>query len=117
MSERFLDKLFQAFEDTAVEQQQAAPIVTPADGDDYTYTPIPPKSTTSVAMLVTDKGKAPVPLMVENASDNVLWSDIDTPLTYAALVKTVYRLQNEVAGLAAQVVELRERLERWEADS
>lgn len=38
-------------------------------------------------------------------------------LTYAALVRTVYRLQNEIAGLAAQVVELRERLDRQEADS
>ena len=39
------------------------------------------------------------------------------PLTYAALVRTVYRLQDEVAALAGQVVELRERLEKWTADS
>ena len=49
--------------------------------------------------------------------DDMTWNDTDTPLTYAALVRTVYRLQNEVAGLAAQVVELRERMEKWTADS
>lgn len=80
MSERFLDKVFQAFEDVAVQQEQSAPIV-PADGDDMT------------------------------------WNETDGPLTYAALVRTVYRLQNEVAGLAAQVVELRDELRKWTADS
>ena len=80
MSERFLDKVFQAFEDVAVQQEQSAPIV-PADGDDMT------------------------------------WNETDGPLTYAALVRMVYRLQNEVAGLAAQVVELRERMDKNEADS
>lgn len=78
MSERFLDKVFQAFEDVAVQQEQSAPIV-PADGDDMTWN--------------------------------------EEPLTYAALVRTVYRLQNELHGLAAQVVELRERLDMQEADS
>ena len=48
--------------------------------------------------------------------DDYTWND-DSPLTYAALVRTVYRLQDEVAALAAQVVELREQLERWTADS
>jgi hypothetical protein len=79
MSERFLDKIFQAFEDVAVQQEQSAPIV-PADGDDMT------------------------------------WNETDEPLTYAALVRTVYRLQNEMAGLAAQVVELRERLKREQGE-
>ena len=88
----------------------------PADGDDYTFHPIPPKSTTSVVMNVTNKGRA-YPFLVENVSDNVDWNDTDTPLTYAALVRTVYRLQDEVHGLAAQVVELRERMEKWTADS
>jgi len=41
----------------------------------------------------------------------------ETPLTYAALVRTVWNLQNEMHGLAAQVVELRERLEQWDGDS
>lgn len=53
------------------------PVMTPADGDDYTW------STAN-----------------------------ETPLTYAALVRTVWNLQNEMHGLAAQVVELRERLEQ-----
>ena len=86
MSERFLDKIFQAFEDVAVQQEQSAPIV-PADGDDYTYKP---------------------PLIPAQ------W----VPVTeYQQLVRTVYRLQNEMAGLAAQVVELRERMDKNEADS
>lgn len=86
MSERFLDKIFQAFEDVAVQQEQSAPIV-PADGDDYTYKP---------------------PLIPAQ------W----VPVTeYRQLVRTVYRLQNEMAGLAAQVVELRERMDKNEADS
>ena len=48
--------------------------------------------------------------------DDMTW-DNDEPLTYAALVRTVYRLQDEVAALAGQVVELRERMEKWTADS
>jgi hypothetical protein len=39
------------------------------------------------------------------------------PLTYAALVATVYRLQDEVYALAAQVVELREKVQAWKGDS
>ena len=105
MSERFLDKLFQAFEDTAVEQQQAAPIVTPVDGDDMTWEEGTLSKDTAIAS--------------ESALSKVWANDDfdDSPLTYAALVKTVYRLQNEMAGLAAQVVELRERMDRNEADS
>ena len=57
-------------------------LVTPADGDDYTW------STAN-----------------------------DTPLTYAALVRTVYNLQNEMYALSAQVVELREKVQAWEGDS
>jgi len=43
--------------------------------------------------------------------DDMTWREgyDNAPLAYAALVATVYRLQNEVHGLAAQVVELRER--------
>jgi hypothetical protein len=40
-----------------------------------------------------------------------------TPVTPAALVATVYRLQDEVYALAAQVVELREKVQAWEGDS
>ena len=49
--------------------------------------------------------------------DDYTWDDSNAPLTYAALVATVYRLQGEVHGLAAQVVELREKLSEWEGDS
>ena len=48
--------------------------------------------------------------------DDMTWND-DSPLTYAALVRTVYRLQDEVAALAGQVVELRELVDEWTADS
>lgn len=48
--------------------------------------------------------------------DDMTWNDSDCTLTYAALVKTVYQLQNEVAGLAAQVVEQGERLRRIEVE-
>ena len=57
-----------------------------------------------------------MPISKPADGDDYTWND-DSPLTYAALVRTVYRLQNEVAGLAAQVVELRERMEKWTADS
>ena len=51
--------------------------------------------------------------------DDMTWREgyDNAPLTYAALMALVYRLQNEMHGLAAQVVELRERLEQWEGDS
>lgn len=103
MSERFLDKIFQAFEDVAVQQEQSAPIV-PADGDDMTW---------SEDTLSKDTAMAS-----ESALAKVWVNDDfdDNPLTYAALVRTVYRLQNEMAGLAAQVVELRERLEREQGE-
>jgi hypothetical protein len=57
--------------------------------------------------------------------DDMTWAEgyDDAPLTYAALVATVYRLQNEMHGLAAQVVEakaevaeLRKRVNEWEGD-
>ena len=57
------------------------------------------------------------PIVTPADGDDMTWDDTDTPLTYTALVRTVHRLQNEVAGLAAQVVELRERMEKWTADS
>jgi hypothetical protein len=41
----------------------------------------------------------------------------DDSLSYTALVKTVYRLQNEVQGLAAQVVEMKQKLAEWEGDN
>ena len=54
--------------------------------------------------------------------DDMTWPD-NAPLTYAALVATVYRLQDEVYGLAAQVVEakaevaeLRKRVNEWKGD-
>ena len=72
---------------------------TPADGDDYTYQPLP----------IRDDGLSLGRIQI--------FDDTDTPLTYAALVRTVYRLQDEVAALAGQVVELRERMEKWTADS
>jgi hypothetical protein len=51
--------------------------------------------------------------------DDMTWREgyDNAPLTYAALVATVYRLQDEVYALAAQVVELREKVEQWEGDS
>lgn len=73
--------------------------LTPADGDDYTYQPLP----------IRDDGLSLGRIQI--------FDDTDTPLTYAALVRTVYRLQDEVAALAGQVVELRERMEKWTADS
>ena len=39
--------------------------------------------------------------------DDYTWDDTDTPLTYASLVRTVYRLQDEVAALAGQVVKVK----------
>jgi hypothetical protein len=50
--------------------------------------------------------------------DDMTWREgyDNAPLTYAALVATVYRLQNEMHGLAAQVVELREKVQAWEGD-
>jgi hypothetical protein len=41
----------------------------------------------------------------------------DDSLSYTALVKTVYRLQGEVQGLAAQVVEMKAKMAEWEGDS
>lgn len=106
MSERFLDKLFQAFEDTAVEQQQAAPIVTPVDGDDMTWDEDTLSKDTAIAS--------------ESALSQI-WDDDDELeddgylalfIEVRAQKQMIDRLQNEVAGLAAQVVELRERLDR-----
>ena len=57
--------------------------------------------------------------------DDMTWREgyDNAPLAYAALVATVYRLQNEMHGLAAQVVEakaevaeLRKRVNEWEGD-
>jgi len=72
---------------------------TPADGDDMTW---------DESTLSRDTA-----LLSESALAKV-WADddslgTDTVPTYGALVATVYRLQNEMHGLAAQVVELRER--------
>ena len=76
---------------------------TPADGDDMTW---------DESTLSRDTA-----LLSESALAKVWADDGDAPPTYAALVATVYRLQNEMHGLAAQVVELRERLEQWDGDS
>ena len=77
----------------------------PADGDDMTW---------DESTLSRDTALASESALAKVWADD---DDIDIPLTYAALVATVYRLQNEMHGLAAQVVELRERLEQWEGDS
>ena len=110
MSERFLDKIFQAFEDVAVQQEQSAPIV-PADGDDMTWNEDTLPSDTAMAS--------------ESALSQI-WDDDDELeddgylalfIEVRAQKQMIDRLQNEMAGLAAQVVELRERMDRNEADS
>lgn len=110
MSERFLDKVFQAFEDVAVQQEQSAPIV-PADGDDMTWDESTLSRDTAIA---------------SELSLSQIWEDegdldddgyLSLFIELRAQKRVVERLQNELHGLAAQVVELRERLERWEADS
>ena len=59
-----------------------------------------------------------------NADDEDMAHSEDHVLAYPALVRMVYRLQDELHAYAAQVVavkaelaELREKVKAWEADS
>jgi len=77
----------------------------PADGDEMTWD----ESTLSRDTAHTSEYALAKVWADDEGYDNA-------PLTYAALVATVYRLQDEVCALAAQVVELRERIERNEGE-
>jgi hypothetical protein len=86
--------------------------VTPADGDDMTWR----EGYDNAPLTISADGRY--------IGDTSNPADAWTPLSMVELAKEVRRmqrhnerLQDEVYALAAQVVELREKVQAWEGDS